>query len=143
MNRCATQNRTHIHCVGIGRRIRGGESWRAPTRQDYSENCPTQANTSLNGPPGLLRDTLGFPWLVFAGGGVDAGVWEHQPGYRLSSDDVGLDDFFYVIGCYVSVPSCFWVDHHRWAVFALFQAAGFVGSDFGAGDSVFGQFLFE
>jgi hypothetical protein len=59
--------------------------------------------------------------------GVQDGVGDYQARYRLSADDVRLDDFVHIFGLNASVPDCFGVHHHCGAQLTLVQATGFVG----------------
>jgi len=65
---------------------------------------------------------------LFFVSGVEDGVGNDQTRYRCAADDVGVDDFVYVLGLDASIPDCFGVDHDRGAQFTLVEASGFVGA---------------
>ena len=61
--------------------------------------------------------------------GVEYGVGNDEAGYWRAADDVGVDDFVYILGLDASVPDGFGVNHYRWPQFTLVEAAGFIGAD--------------
>jgi hypothetical protein len=69
------------------------------------------------------------PVAVFASVGVDAPVMQSQALDRAVARDVAVDDLRDVGYGDVPIPDTFWVDHDGRTVFALIQAAGFVGAD--------------
>jgi len=79
---------------------------------------------------------------VFARLRVQALVLQAQAFYRSARNDVGFDDFVHVGFANVSVPDGVGVNDYVWAVFALIQATGLVGTD-SAFQSSRGKFLLE
>ena len=53
-----------------------------------------------------------------------------QPLDWLSADDVGLDDFVNIAGCYAAVPDRVRIDHNVGTMFALIETAGLIRSHF-------------
>jgi hypothetical protein len=63
---------------------------------------------------------------VRAAFGINAFVGEAQTLYGLAVDQVLLHYFSGILGRHVAIPDCLWVNHHRWTMLALIQAAGLV-----------------
>jgi hypothetical protein len=59
---------------------------------------------------------------------VDAGIAQPQPLDWFSSDNVGLDDFFYIGEGHAAIPHAFRIDHDVRTMFALVQASGLIRS---------------
>jgi hypothetical protein len=60
---------------------------------------------------------------------VKAGVRQNEARDGLSADDVGGDDFFYVIVGNVAVPDGVGIDDYGGSVFALVETSGLVGAN--------------
>lgn len=83
---------------------------------------------------------MGFSWLaaglfvlqsrfVWAVLGVETGVGEAQALNGTAVEEMFGDDFFDVFDVDEAVPDGLGIDHDDGAVFALVEAAGFVGPD--------------
>ena len=79
---------------------------------------------------------------MFARCCIQAIVREHQALDWLAADDVRFDDLVDVGLGDVSIPDGVGIDHEIWAMLALIEAAGLVGSHF-AFEAAFGQLLLE
>ena len=79
---------------------------------------------------------------MFTTVGVEAGVCQHQPLYRLSSDDMRLDNLIQISQGYAAVPHGVRINHQIRAVLALVETTGLVGPDLPFQPSL-GQLLFE
>jgi len=64
--------------------------------------------------------------------GIDAILGQPQPFHRPSAHQVFLHNLFGVRRLHISVPDGLGINHHRWPVFALIQAAGFINADLAA-----------
>jgi hypothetical protein len=68
-------------------------------------------------------------WLVWAFLGVEAGVGQAQALNGAAVEKMLGDDLLDVFDVDEAVPDRLGIDDHDWAVFALVEAAGFVGAD--------------
>src|SRR6266702_8459918 len=58
--------------------------------------------------------------------GVDALLGQPQAFYRPAMDEMLFHDLGGILRPHMAIPDRFGIDHHRWPVLALVQAAGFV-----------------
>ena len=73
---------------------------------------------------------------------IQAGSGNNQPLHRLVADDVRVNNFVHIGRCYSAIPDSFRIDHNVGTVFALVQAARFVGA-YPAFNSTLGQLDLE
>ena len=76
-----------------------------------------------------------------AAGGIQASLGQAQPLYRAAIYQMLGDDLLDILRLYEAVVDRFRIDHQRWPVFALIQAAGLVHShsvaQTGGSDAIF------
>ena len=87
-----------------------------------------------------LPQTLRLPVLAICG--IDAFLTQAQAFYRLSANNVGVDDFIDVIERDTSVPDRLGINHEVWTMFALVETPGLVGSN-PPSQTSFGKLLLE
>jgi hypothetical protein len=78
---------------------------------------------------------------VRTGLGVDAFVGKAQPLNRLATYKMLFHNGYGVFRAHVSVPDCFGINHHGWAMLALVEAAGFIDPHRVSQPCSFGQLL--